>query len=94
MYFPITVNKIEGLKQMTENILIALFDIHKLDFVHRDIRLPNILYDPKSKKFLLYDFEYAGKNNDTIYLVLKAHISVIKEGQQYHKILGIICLEI
>jgi serine/threonine protein kinase len=85
------VETIEGLMQMSENILMALFDIHECDFVHRDIRLPNILYDPNLKKFLLNDFEYAGKNNYILDLDLRAHNGVIKKKQKYHKIHDIIC---
>ena len=57
------IKTIEGLTQINENILIALFDIHNIGFVHRNIRLPNILFHPSSKKFILNDFEYAGLND-------------------------------
>ena len=76
---------------MTEDIFNALFCIHELNYVHRDLRLPNILYDPSSKKFILNDFEYAGKNNDKLDLDLTVHIGVIKKDQKYHKIHDIIC---
>jgi serine/threonine protein kinase len=85
------INTIEYLKQMTEDIFKALFDIHELNYVHRDVRLPNILYDPSSKKFILIDFECAGKNNDILDLDLTVHIDVIQKGQKYHKIHDIIC---
>jgi hypothetical protein len=85
------INTIEYLKQMTEDIFKALFGIHELNYVHRDLRLPNILYDPSSKKFILNDFEYAGNNNDKLDLDLKVHIGVIKKDQKYHKIHDIIC---
>ena len=77
---------------MSENILMALFDIHRLNFVHRDIRLPNILYHPSSKQFILNDFEYAGLNNEKIEHELVAPKGVINTGESYHKIHDIICL--
>ena len=76
---------------MTEDIFNALFCIHELNYVHRDLRLPNLLYDPSSKNFILNDFEYAGKNNDILDLDLRAHNGVIKKKQKYHKIHDIIC---
>ena len=78
---------------MSEDILIALFDIHSFGFVHRDIRLPNILYDPNTKKLILNDFKNAGKNNDILDLDLQTHYGVIKKDQNYHKVHEMICFE-
>ena len=58
--------------------------------MHGDKRLKNILFDPKSKSFILNDFEYASKRNDIIDLDLKAHNGVIVKGQRYNEIHDVI----
>ena len=51
------------LREMTKYVLTGLVRLHEGKFVHRDIRLPNILYVPDSSensKYVLIDFEHGG----------------------------------
>jgi len=43
----------------------AALSMHANKYVHRDIRWPNITYDPKSDKYLLIDFEQIGRLCDS-----------------------------
>ena len=47
------------LRSCIENVLMALVKLHEDDFVHRDIRWPNVLKGPSS--WLLADFELSNK---------------------------------
>jgi serine/threonine protein kinase len=42
-------------------VMDAALSMHANNFVHRDIRWPNITYDPESDKYLLIDFEQIGR---------------------------------
>ncbi len=42
----------------------AALSMHANDYVHCDIRWPNIIYDPESNKYLLIDFEQIGRRCD------------------------------
>jgi len=51
------------LREMTKCVLAGLVRLHEKKFVHRDIRLPNILYvpdSPENSKYVLIDFEHGG----------------------------------
>ncbi|CAG8648267.1 20480_t:CDS:2, partial [Gigaspora rosea] len=55
----------DELREMAKCVLIGLARLHEGSFVHRDIRLPNILYIPGScenSKYVLIDFEHGGFN--------------------------------
>ena len=41
-------------------VMEAALSMHANRFVHRDIRWPNIAYDPNSESYLLLDFEQIG----------------------------------
>jgi len=44
----------------------SLKEIHKLGFVHNDIKISNILYDPVNVKYVFIDFEHATMANNVI----------------------------
>ncbi|RIB22181.1 hypothetical protein C2G38_2174613 [Gigaspora rosea] len=55
----------DELREMAKCVLTGLARLHEGGFVHRDIRLPNILYIPGSCenfKYVLIDFEHGGFN--------------------------------
>ncbi|CAG8789577.1 22414_t:CDS:2, partial [Gigaspora rosea] len=60
----------QQLKKMTKNILVGLECLHEGGFVHRDIRMSNILYvtsdNPANSSYVLIDFEHGGKSGDKI----------------------------
>jgi hypothetical protein len=43
-------------------VLKVLVELHKVKYVHGDIRWPNIMYDVVGKKFVLIDFDNGGKS--------------------------------
>ncbi len=49
----------EGVLRFSENIGKALFSVHNNGFLHRDIKLENIFWDPKSEQYKLGDFGIA-----------------------------------
>ena len=59
-------------------------DLHGLGFVHRDIRLPNILRLPNGS-FILIDFENSGKDGDIIPAELAASRVMDPEVVANHK---------
>jgi len=53
---------------MTRSLLTGLAWLHQCGYVHRDVRLPNIVYDPGNRKgyeYVLIDFEHGGHVNET-----------------------------
>ncbi|RIB06855.1 hypothetical protein C2G38_2046463 [Gigaspora rosea] len=54
----------QQLKIMTKNVLVGLECLHEGGFVHRDIRMSNILYVNSS--YVLIDFEHGGKSGNKI----------------------------
>ncbi|RIB16588.1 hypothetical protein C2G38_2189559 [Gigaspora rosea] len=53
------------LREMAKCMLAGLVRLHDGNFVHRDIRLPNILHIPGSSegtRYVLIDFEHGGRN--------------------------------
>ena len=82
----------EILLNCCKNILDALYDLHSFDFVHLDVRWPNIFYDRKNGVFLLADYEYAQRNNQEIKREkMKAHFGIQFKDKIYHKLHDIIC---
>jgi hypothetical protein len=47
------------LQGMTKDLVCGLVWLHNESYLHRDIRLPNITYDPIKKQYVLIDFEHA-----------------------------------
>ncbi len=45
--YKIQINTLSELKNALKNIIFALNSLHKMNFVHRDLRWPNILYSPE-----------------------------------------------
>nr|CAG8490445.1 3960_t:CDS:2 [Entrophospora candida] len=58
---------------MTCSLLTGLKRLHQCGYVHRDIRLSNIVYDSNNSKgyeYVLIDFEYGGKANEKFDILL------------------------
>jgi hypothetical protein len=51
----------DDLQKMTKDLVHGLARLHSAGYLHRDIRSPNILYDPVAKQYILIDFEHGGK---------------------------------
>ena len=51
----------DSLRAMTKDVVSGLDWLHHADYLHRDIRHPNILYDPVIKQYILIDFEHGAK---------------------------------
>ncbi|WP_031550910.1 protein kinase domain-containing protein [Oribacterium sp. FC2011] len=49
----------EGVIRFAENIGRALFTVHNNGFLHRDVKLENIFWDPKTRQYKLGDFGIA-----------------------------------
>jgi len=58
------VDDIEEFKKAIICVMDAALSMHANDYVHCDIRWPNIIYDPESNKYLLIDFEQIGRRCD------------------------------
>ncbi|KAG9285579.1 hypothetical protein G9A89_008556, partial [Geosiphon pyriformis] len=57
----------EKTRVMTRSLLTGLKTLHEKDFVHRDIRSSNIIYDSNNSQgyeYVLIDFEHGGKINE------------------------------
>ncbi|KAG9287079.1 hypothetical protein G9A89_023044 [Geosiphon pyriformis] len=57
----------ETTRVMTRSLLTGLKTLHEKDFVHRDIRSSNIIYDLNNSQgyeYVLIDFEHGGKINE------------------------------
>ncbi|KAG9285616.1 hypothetical protein G9A89_009256 [Geosiphon pyriformis] len=57
----------ETTRVMTRSLLTGLKTLHEKDFVHRDIRSSNIIYDSNNSQgyeYVLIDFEHGGKINE------------------------------
>jgi serine/threonine protein kinase len=53
-----------GLKSMAKDLVTGLARLHEKNYLHCDIRLPNIIYDPygpTGPQYVLIDFEHAGQ---------------------------------
>jgi len=61
---PHKIATLKEFKQMLRNICTAIQSMHDHGFIHRDIRIPNIVYDQEIYQFLLTDFEHASKLAD------------------------------
>ncbi len=59
-----TICCVEGVRQMIKDVLTALAALHENGYVHRDVRLANIMDD--GKNFYLIDFEMAGRVGDAV----------------------------
>ena len=46
----------EGILRFTKQVGRALFTVHENSFLHRDVKLENIFWDPKSEQYQLGDF--------------------------------------
>ena len=54
--------KNEGeIQQMTKDLVSGLAWLHRGQFLHRDIRLPNIVYDRTNRQYVLIDFEHGDR---------------------------------
>jgi hypothetical protein len=51
----------DDLRKMTKDLVSGLAWLHRAGYIHRDIRFPNILYDPVRKQYFLIDFEHGAK---------------------------------
>jgi hypothetical protein len=49
------------LQKMAKDLVSGLAWLHRAGYLHRDIRSPNILYDPVAKQYVLIDFEHGAK---------------------------------
>jgi hypothetical protein len=54
----------EELREMARDILTGLKRLHDGNFLHHDIRTPNIVYDPKQGQYVLIDFEHGAKSSN------------------------------
>ncbi|KAG9297240.1 hypothetical protein G9A89_015491 [Geosiphon pyriformis] len=57
----------ETTRVMTRSLLTGLKTLHQKDYVHRDIRSSNIIYDSNNSQgyeYVLIDFEHGGKINE------------------------------
>lgn len=74
---PYGVFKIDSNKKLLkalQNVLTAVRDLHNHNFVHRDIRWPNILFD--SQNYLLTDFECAALADEVLPEILRNYSNV------------------
>jgi serine/threonine protein kinase len=46
---------------MTKDLVSGLARLHSGDYLHRDIRSPNTLYDPATARYFFIDFEHGGR---------------------------------
>ena len=56
----------DELRRMTKDLVSGLAWLHSGDYLHRDIRLPNILYDPATSQYFFIDFEHGGRESQEI----------------------------
>jgi hypothetical protein len=54
-------NDVNEFRKAIACVMNAALSMHDHQFVHRDIRWPNITYDPQTEKYLLIDFEQMGR---------------------------------
>ncbi|CAG8650558.1 9835_t:CDS:2, partial [Paraglomus brasilianum] len=62
------------LQAMIRSVLTGLVRLHDKKYVHRDIRLPNILYAPNAHAgyhYVLIDFEHGGQDGEIVPDILK-----------------------
>jgi len=48
------------LRRMTKDLVLGLSRLHQGNYLHRDIRWPNIVYDRANLQYVLIDFEHGG----------------------------------
>ena len=64
----------DRLRAMTKDLVLGIARLNDGGYLHRDIRSPNIIYDPTRQQYVLIDFEHGGKTrskwgNATKYVV-------------------------
>ncbi|CAG8801651.1 23339_t:CDS:2, partial [Dentiscutata erythropus] len=77
------------LQIMTKHVLVGLECLHKGGFVHRDIKLSNILYvifdNPANSSYVLIDFEHGGKSGEKMTELLKCWDDGTLDRKKYTK---------
>jgi len=56
----------DELRQMTRDLVLGLNRLHSGDYLHRDIRYPNVLYNPAARQYFLIDFEHGAREGTTL----------------------------
>jgi serine/threonine protein kinase len=56
----------DELRRMTRDLVSGLACLHSGDYLHRDIRSPNVLYNPATGEYFLIDFEHGAREGQEI----------------------------
>ena len=75
----------KSLKQALLAVAGALESMHKLGFVHRDVRWDNVMFDTGSGKFLVIDYEHSGPKDVFVNSAVRGYPDEIAKGAQTNK---------
>ena len=76
----ISLQSSQQLRNLVNSLLATLAPVHAAGFVHRDIRLDNIVKGPKG--WVLLDWELAGRQNQPVWWTGQVLPPAVKSGSE------------